>query len=91
MFEQLQDYFSLEDSTSNFLQLFQLCSHIAQSHIHIHIVYILRMAQLLAMVKPSNMVHPIAIKEMLYGLVYMPSISKYIFQYIFPFGVTIKD
>jgi hypothetical protein len=49
------------------------------------------MAQLLAMVKPSNMVHPIAIKEMLYGLVYMPSISKYIFQYIFPFGVTIKD
>jgi L-cystine uptake protein TcyP (sodium:dicarboxylate symporter family) len=84
MFEQLQDYFSLEDSTSNFLQIFQLCSHIAQSHIHIHIVYILRMAQLLAMVKPSNMVHPIAIKNVVWPCLYAFNF-KYIFQYIFPF------
>jgi hypothetical protein len=41
------------------------------------------MAQLLAMVKPSNGVHPIAIKEMLYGLLYMLSISKKKFNIFF--------
>jgi hypothetical protein len=33
VFEHLQDCFHLEDSTSGFFQLFQLCSHITKDHI----------------------------------------------------------
>jgi hypothetical protein len=68
VFEHLQDYVHFEDSTSGFLQSFQLCFHIAQGHIPTQIAHVLGMTCLLTMTKLSNGVRPIAVKETLYQL-----------------------
>jgi hypothetical protein len=62
----LRDCFHLEDLVGGFLQLFQLCFHIAQGHISPQIAHVLGAACLLAMTKPSGGVHPIAMGETLY-------------------------
>jgi hypothetical protein len=51
---------------SGFLQLFQLCFHIAQGHIPPQITHVLRMARLLAMTKISSGVSSIVMGEALY-------------------------
>jgi len=66
VFEHFQNCFHLVDSTNGFLQLFQLCSHIAYDHIPPQIANVLGTAHLLAMTKPSNGIHPIVMGETLY-------------------------
>jgi hypothetical protein len=66
VFEFFQNCFHLEDSTSGFLQLFQLCFHIAQGHIPPQIAHVFEAARLLAKTKPSSEIHPIAMGETLY-------------------------
>jgi hypothetical protein len=66
VFEHLRDCFHLEDSTSEFPQLFQLCFHIAQGHIPPQIAWVLGLARLLAMTKPLGGINLIAMGETLY-------------------------
>jgi hypothetical protein len=66
IFEHFRNYFHLEDSTSGFSQLFQLCFHIAQGHISPQIAHVFGTARLLARTKPLGGVHPIAMGETLY-------------------------
>jgi hypothetical protein len=66
VFEHLQDYFHLEDSTSGFRKLFQLCSHITHGHIPPQIARVLGTTCLLAMTKMLGGVHPIVVGESLY-------------------------
>ncbi len=68
VFEHLQNYFHLKDSTSGFRQLFQLCFHITHGHIPPQIAHILAMVRLLTMTKPSRGVHPIALGETIFRL-----------------------
>jgi hypothetical protein len=51
---------------SGFLQLFQLCFHIAQGHIPPQIAHVFGVVRLLVRTKPSGGVHPIAMGETLY-------------------------
>jgi hypothetical protein len=51
---------------NGFPQLFQLCFHITQGHIPTQIAHGLGVARFLAMTKPSNGIHPIAVGETLY-------------------------
>jgi hypothetical protein len=51
VFEYLQIYFHLEDSTNGFPQLFKLCSHITQGHIPLQITFVLGITCLLIMTK----------------------------------------
>jgi hypothetical protein len=69
VFEHLRDYFHLEDSVSGFLQLFQLCFHIAHVHIPPQIACVLGATYFLAMTKPSNEVYPIIMGETFYQLI----------------------
>jgi len=68
VFEHFQNYFHPEDLMNGFLQLFQLCFHIAQSHIPPQIACVFRVARLLSMTKPFGGVHPITMAETLYQL-----------------------
>ncbi len=52
----------------DFLQLFQLCFHIAHGHIALQIACVLGVVYFLVMTKPLDGVHPIAMEEMLYRL-----------------------
>jgi hypothetical protein len=66
VFEQLWDYFHLENSLNGFFQLFQLCFHIRHGHIPPQIAHVLGVAHFLAMTKPSHGVCPITMGERLY-------------------------
>ncbi len=66
VFEHFRNCFHFEDPVSGFLQLFQLCFHIAQGHIPPQITHVLRMARLLAMTKISSGVSSIVMGEALY-------------------------
>jgi hypothetical protein len=95
VFEHLEDYFHLKDSTSEFPQLFQLCFHIAQGHVPLLIACVLRATHLLTMTKPLNGVHPIAIGETLYQLtsrILYFQLCKTIATHFSPhqFGITTK-
>ncbi len=67
--EHLQNYFHPKDSTSGFPYLFQLCFHIAQSHISCQIAHILGAAYFLTMTKPLSGVRPIVVGERLYQFI----------------------
>jgi hypothetical protein len=69
VFEHIVNYFHPRDSTSGFLQLFQLCFHIAQGHIPAQITHILGTVHLLAMTKPSDGIRPIVAGETLYQFI----------------------
>jgi hypothetical protein len=65
IFEHLRKKFHPKDSVSGFLQVFQLCFHIAHGHIPPQIARLWR-ARPLAMTKPLGGVCPIAMGETLY-------------------------
>jgi hypothetical protein len=65
VFEHFRNYFHRKDSASGFLQLFQLCSHIAQDHIPPQITCIFGSVHLLTMTKPSSGIRPIIVGETL--------------------------
>jgi hypothetical protein len=69
VFEHLRDCFHPEDSTSGFLQLFKLCSHIVKSQIPLQIASVLCTAHLLTMTKPSGKVCPIIVGQAMYQLI----------------------
>jgi len=56
VFEHIWDYFHLEDSMNEFLQLFWLSFHIAHGHIPPRIGCVLGATCFLAMIKSSNVV-----------------------------------
>jgi hypothetical protein len=66
VFEHLRDYFHLEDSMSGFLQLFQLCFHIAHGHIPLRLTRVLGTTYFLTMIKLSNGVCLIVVGETSY-------------------------
>ncbi len=66
VFEHFQDCFHPKNSTSEFLQLFQLCSHIVKGLIPLQIAHVLGATHLLVITKPSNGVHPIVVGEAMY-------------------------
>jgi hypothetical protein len=53
---------------SGFLQLLQLCFHIAHSHIPSWITHVFGMAHLLALTKPFNGIHSITVAKVVYQL-----------------------
>jgi hypothetical protein len=61
VFEHLWECFHPKDSASEFLQLFQFCSHITQGHITHQIVCVFGGAHLLTMTKLSSGTHPIVV------------------------------
>ncbi|KAL2634313.1 hypothetical protein R1flu_005792 [Riccia fluitans] len=69
VFELLCDCFTLEDPSSDFDFLFDLCLHIAQGQVPASMAYLLGASCLLALEKPSGGVRPIAVGEVLYRLV----------------------
>ncbi len=66
VFEHLQDCFHPQNSTSGFLQLFQICFHIFKGLIPLQIARVLGTAHLLAITKLSSKVHPIVVGEVMY-------------------------
>ncbi len=62
-FEHLWNYFHLENSTSGFFQLFQLCSHFTQGHIPPRIARVFGVACLLTMIKLLSGIRPIIVGE----------------------------
>jgi hypothetical protein len=68
-FEHLWDLFDFEDLANNFRQHFQMCSHIAASHIQRSIDWVLGIIKLLVLTKPSESIWPIMMGEVLYWLV----------------------
>jgi hypothetical protein len=66
VFEHLQGCFHPKNSTSGFLYLFQICSHIFIGLIPLQIARVLGVAHFLAITKPSNRVHPIVAGEAMY-------------------------
>jgi hypothetical protein len=69
VFEHFRNCFHLGDSTSGFLQLFELCSHIVKSHIPPQIARVLCATHLLTMTKLLSKVRPIIVGEALYRLI----------------------
>jgi hypothetical protein len=61
VFEHISDCFHLEDSTSGFPQLFQLCFHITHGHIPPQIADVLGVACLLTMTKSLGGISPIIV------------------------------
>ncbi len=68
VFKHLQDYFHLKDSTNGFIQLHQLCSHVAINYISRFVVPILGANRLLALAKFFGGIHLIAVGKTLYWL-----------------------
>jgi hypothetical protein len=66
VFGHFQNHFHPKDLMNGFLQLFELCFHIAHGHIPPQIAHVLGMASLLTMTKPFDGVHPIIMGETLY-------------------------
>jgi hypothetical protein len=66
VFKHFQNCFHLKSFVNGFLQLFQLCFHIAQGHIPCQIAHILGVACVLAIIKPLGGVLPIIVREVLY-------------------------
>jgi hypothetical protein len=69
VFNHLQDYFDLKDLAHGFIQLQQLCSHVATCRIRGFVAQVLGVSRLLALVKPSSGIHPIVVEELFYWLV----------------------
>ncbi len=69
LFEHLKNLFDLEDSTSGFPQLFQVCSHVVIGHILRPIAQVFGVARLLALAKPFGSIQLIIVGEILYWLV----------------------
>jgi hypothetical protein len=65
----LQDLFDLKDLASDFMQFFQVYSHVITSCIPRSIVWAFVLAMFLALVKPSRSIQPIMVGEFLYQLV----------------------
>jgi hypothetical protein len=63
VFKHLQDSFNFEDSTSGFIQLHQLCSHVAIDHILGSMVQILGVSKLLALAKSFGGIRLIVMGE----------------------------
>jgi hypothetical protein len=68
IFEHLWNYFHLENSASEFAQLFQLCSHITQGDIPHWIAHVFGAARLLTLTKALGGVRPIVVGKILYQL-----------------------
>ncbi|KAL2624426.1 hypothetical protein R1flu_008671 [Riccia fluitans] len=66
VFELLRDCLTLEDPTSGFDLLFDLCTHIAQGQVSPSMAYLLGASRLLTLEKPSGGIRPIVVGEVLY-------------------------
>lgn len=66
VFEHLCDAFDLKNSTSGFIQLHQLSSHVGMGHFLGPITCVLGVVKFLALVKPLGSMRPIAMSKILY-------------------------
>jgi hypothetical protein len=69
VFKHLQDSFNLKDSTSGFIQLHYLCSHVVANHILGSVVQVLGVNRFLVLAKPFNIIRSIIMGEVFYRLV----------------------
>jgi hypothetical protein len=66
VYERLQDYFVLDDSTSDFDLIFEICEHITHGHVPPLVSHLLVASRLLVLEKQIESIQPLVIGEVIY-------------------------